>query len=129
MGIATWAAMTVTMVSGYIQYHNKYGFFAGSGKQPLRYGRCDLRPETMPGAAQIPSHDQPRSRVRSIFRRLRLSFAMPDPLKVSEGKGAFAKKVRMHKILRWVHFGGMISQILLGAISANSERFGLGSGQ
>ena len=56
---------------------------------------------------------------------LGLSFAMPDPLKVSEGNSDFARKLRTHKVLRWVTFAGMLAQIGLGVVSANSEWFGL----
>ena len=54
-----------------------------------------------------------------------LSYAMPDPLRASEGDGAFARRLRRHKIARWIHFVGMASQILLGAFVANSDAFGI----
>ena len=37
-GIATWAAMTVTVGLGFIQYYNKYGFFADQGSNPCVQG-------------------------------------------------------------------------------------------
>ena len=40
---------------------------------------------------------------------------MPDP-DGDEGDSDYAKKLRMHKLLRWVHFGGMIAQSVLGTI-------------
>jgi hypothetical protein len=61
----------------------------------------------------------------SYFTTFGLSFAMPDPLGVSEGDGQFAKRLRTHKVLRWVTFAGMLTQIVLGIASANSEWFGL----
>lgn len=53
-----------------------------------------------------------------------LSLMMPDPDHLSEGKGEFASTLRMHKLLRWVHLGGMIAQALLGIVIANGP-FGL----
>jgi hypothetical protein len=50
---------------------------------------------------------------------------MPDPDDLDEGKGEFAETLRMHKFLRWVHLGGMIAQVVLGVIVANSELIGL----
>ena len=48
-----------------------------------------------------------------------LSLLMPDPDDSDEGDGEFAQTLRMHKLLRWVHFFGMISQIAIGTILAN----------
>jgi hypothetical protein len=54
-----------------------------------------------------------------------LSLMMPDPDGLDEGDSDYAKNLRMHKILRWVHFVGMISQLALGVVIANAESFGL----
>jgi hypothetical protein len=48
-----------------------------------------------------------------------LSLAMPDPNHVSEGRGAFAERVRGHQILRWIHLAGMVIQSVLGLGIAN----------
>lgn len=61
----------------------------------------------------------------AYFTTFGLSFAMPDPLKVSEGNSDFARKLRTHKVLRWVTFAGMLAQIGLGIASANSDWFGI----
>ena len=45
---------------------------------------------------------------------------MPDPDHSDQGDSAFANKLRWHKILRWIHFGGMIAQIVLGIVLANA---------
>ena len=50
---------------------------------------------------------------------------MPDPLGVSEGNSDFARKLRTHKILRWVTFAGMLAQIGLGVVIANGDWFGM----
>jgi hypothetical protein len=44
---------------------------------------------------------------------------MPDPDNLSEGMGKFASTLRLHKTLRWVHFGGMVAQALIGIVIAN----------
>jgi hypothetical protein len=46
---------------------------------------------------------------------------MPDPDKASVGDSKFAKTVRTHKILRWVHLTGMVAQIALGIVMANPK--------
>jgi hypothetical protein len=48
-----------------------------------------------------------------------VSLMMPDPDDLSSGEGEFASTLRMHKLLRWVHLGGMIAQIVLGVMIAN----------
>ena len=40
-------------------------------------------------------------------------------------RSAFARSLRTHKWLRWVHFGGMAVQAVLGVFSANSDLIGL----
>jgi hypothetical protein len=50
---------------------------------------------------------------------------MPDPLKVSEGNSDFARKLRTHKVLRWVTFAGMVAQIGLGIVAANNDWFNI----
>ena len=124
LGIATWGAMTVTLVTGYIQYHNKYGFFAGQGDNPCVKGKAIFGQKQCRG--QPVFHLTTSALTGALyFSTFALSFTMPDPLKVSEGNSRLAKRLRLHKTLRWVHFAGMLAQIGLGAITANSERFGL----
>ncbi len=124
MGIATWSAMTLTVISGYIQYHNQYGFFAGQGSNPCVTGHAIFGQKQCRGTPSL--HLALSTLTGALyFTTFGLSFAMPDPLHVSEGKGRFARRLRTHKILRWVHFGGMMTQILLGVVVANSRAFGL----
>ncbi|MFW6087628.1 MAG: hypothetical protein ACODAG_10525, partial [Myxococcota bacterium] len=123
-GIATWSAMTLTTVLGFIQYHNLYGFFAGRDDNPcvrgeaiFGQGQCSGTPWPHLGAALATT-----ALYTTTFT---LSYFMPDPLDVAEQDNEAGRKLRTHKILRWVHFAGMAAQAALGVVVANGERFGL----
>lgn len=117
-GIATWAAMTLTVVAGIMDYYNLYGFGAKIGNNPCVKGTaiggdggCD---------ALRPVKDVLGGVTTALYATtFTLSLMMPDPDNLSEGKGDFAKTLRLHKTLRWVHFGGMVAQVVLGVIMAN----------
>ena len=124
LGIATWASMTVTMVLGSIQYRNLYGFFDSQSSNPcvqgdaiFGQGQCTGVPWPHLSSALITSG--------LYFATFGISLRMPDPMGLSEGDGDYAKNLRLHKALRWIHFGGMLSQILFGIVVGNGERFGL----
>lgn len=123
-GITTWALTTLSVASGFVQYYNQYGWYQSQSTNPCVTGnawptqnQCSGTPtghltlSVLAGAA--------------FFTTFGLSFAMPDPLGVSEGDSKFAKRLRAHKALRWVTFAGFIAQIALGLVTANSEWFGL----
>lgn len=117
-GIATWGAMLVTVVLGFIQYYNLYGF--GSREEsPCVTG------DAIFGQDQCWGHPWPH-RISAMTTTalygvtFTLSFVMPDPAGVSEGDGAFAENLRIHKVLRWIHFGGMLAQIFLGFATAQN---------
>jgi hypothetical protein len=119
LGIATWAAMTVTVVLGFIQYYNLYGFFAGKGSNPCVEGSAVF------GQGQCTGFPWPHALAAGITTGLyaatfTLSLMMPDPDDLAHGKGEFAERVQLHKTLRWVHFGGMLAQIGLGIVIANA---------
>lgn len=123
-GIATWSAMTLTTILGYIQYHNLYGFFAGRDDNPcvqgeaiFGQGQCSGTPWPHLGAALATT-----ALYTTTFT---LSYFMPDPLDVAEQENEAGRKLRTHKLLRWVHFAGMVAQAALGVVVANGERFGL----
>ena len=123
LGISTWAMMTVTVALGIVQYYNLYGG-AKVEDTPCVKGDALLGQKSCDG--QPLPHLITASLTGALyFTTFGLSFAMPDPLGVSEGDSKFAKRLRTHKILRWVTFGGMLAQILLGVIISNSEAFGL----
>ena len=122
-GIATWSVMTVTMASGIIQFYNQYGWWRSQATNPcvtgdavFGQGRCSGTPTAHLTLGVLTG--------ALYFTTFGLSFAMPDPLGVSEGNSDFARKLRTHKILRWVTFATMLAQIGLGALSANSNAFG-----
>lgn len=115
LGIATWASMTVTLGLGFIQYYNLYGFFAGQGENPcvkgdaiFGQGACTGRPWPHTLSASLTT-----GLYTSTFV---ISLLMPDPDDLSSGPGEFASTLRLHKFLRWIHFGGMVSQVVLGVI-------------
>ena len=123
LGIATWASMAVTLFLGTIQYYNLYGFFAGQGDNPC------VRGEAIFGQGQCSGTPWPHRIAAFTTAGLyagtfALSLAMPDPANLAEGKGELAEKVQIHKILRWIHFGGMLAQMFLGVVAANGW-FGL----
>ena len=124
LGIATWVSMTMTVVLGGIQYWNLYGMFAGRDSNPcvkgtavFGQGQCSGTPVPHAISAGITS--------ALYYTTWGLSVRMPDPLNLSEGTSDYARKLCIHKVLRWVHFAGMAAQIVLGVVVANSEAFGL----
>lgn len=124
LGIATWGAMTATLIIGGIQYNNLYGFFSNLEDTPCVRGtaafgqdQCSGTPWLHLGASLITSG--------LYTSTLVLSMMMPDPDGLDEGDSAFARTLRMHKLLRWVHLGGMVAQMLLGIVVANADNFGI----
>jgi hypothetical protein len=115
LGIATWASMTVTVGLGFIQYYNLYGFFADQGDNPCVKG------DAIFGQSACSDRPWPHTLSASLTTGLYtstfvLSILMPDPDDLSSGPGEFASTLRLHKFLRWIHFGGMVSQVVLGVI-------------
>ena len=123
-GITTWSLMTLSVVSGFIQFHNQYGWWKSQATNPCVQGDAVF---TQKACSGVPTPHLVLNALTSAayFTTFGLSFAMPDPLKVSEGNSDFARKLRTHKVLRWVTFGGMLAQILLGVVTANADWFGL----
>lgn len=123
-GIATWAAMSLTTFLGVVQYYNLYGFGAGIGDNPcvegsaiFGQGQCSGTPHLHLVAAGVTT-----ALYTTTFT---LAALMPDPDDLADGPGEFASTLRLHKLLRWVHFGGMIAQIVLGSLVANPHLLGL----
>jgi hypothetical protein len=118
LGIATSAAMTAAVVLGTIQYYNLYGFFDDIGENPCVTG------DAIFGQGQCRGTPWPHLLAAGVTTGLyaatfTVSLMMPDPDDLSSGKGEFAQTLRMHKFLRWVHFGGMVLQAVLGIVIAN----------
>ena len=124
MGITTWSLMTLTVAAGFVQFHNQYGWWKSQSTNPCVQGTAWPNQNQCSGVPTI--HLTLSSlTAATYFTTFGLSFAMPDPLGVSEGNSDFARKLRTHKALRWVTFAGMLTQIALGVVTANSEWFGL----
>ena len=123
-GIATWGGMTLATVFGIIQYRNLYGRFGSLEETPCVRGDATFGQDACTG---LPAPPLATVILTSAlyYTTFGLSYAMPDPLNVSEGDGDYARRLRTHKRLRWVHFAGMAAQIILGMVSSNSEAFGL----
>lgn len=123
-GLATWSLMTLSVASGFVQFYNQYGWWRSQSTNPCVQGtawpnqrQCSGTPTAHLTLTALTS--------AAFFTTWGLSFAMPDPLGVSEGESRFAKRLRAHKALRWVTFAGMIAQIGLGIVAANGQWFGL----
>jgi hypothetical protein len=123
-GLATWSLMTLSVVSGFIQFHNQYGWWQSQSTNPCVQGTAVFSQKACSGVP-VAHVTLIAATSAAYFTTFGLSFAMPDPLKVSEGDSAFARKLRAHKALRWVTLAGMLAQIGLGIVSANGQWFGL----
>jgi hypothetical protein len=124
LAIATWAVMGVTLIAGGIQFHNLYGTWSDLGDTPCVTG------DAIFGQGQC--WDPPWihrvlwiSTTALYTATFITSVMMPSPDDLDEGDSDYASNLRLHKILRWVHFGGMLAQIALGIVIANAESFGL----
>jgi hypothetical protein len=119
LGLATWAAMTATLALGIIQYYNLYGFFAGQGDNPCVKGDAIFGQDQCSGPPW-PHRIGWITTTALYTATFTVSLMMPDPDDLAETKGEFGDTLRMHKLLRWVHFGGMLAQLALGLIISNN---------
>ena len=123
LGIATWGAMTLTVFLGTVQYANRYGFFDGIDGNPCAHGNALF------GQSQCSGKAWPHLLAAGLTGALYISsavlaFLMPEsPL--AKGKSEYARDIKTHKVLRWVHLIGMVAQIGLGIVVANPETFGM----
>jgi len=122
MGIATWGAMTLSVISGVLQYRNLYGFFSPSSETPCVTGEV----RSLRTCTGQPIFHATSTAITALlyYTTFGLSYAMPDPIGLDRGDSLSARRLRRHKRLRWVHFSGMAAQALLGIFVANAERFG-----
>lgn len=118
-GIATWGAMLATVALGFIQYYNLYGFGGSLEDNPCVNGEAIFGQDQCWGTSW-PHRVAAITTATLYTATFVMSFVMPDPLNVSEGDGAFAQNMRIHKALRWVHLGGMLAQMFLGLASAQN---------
>jgi hypothetical protein len=125
LGIATWAMTTLAVVGGTVQYRNLYGapFTTGLADSPCVQGNAWPSNDTCYGQPWF--HAITGFAAGGLyFTTAALALAMPDPDHADQGDSKFAKNVRTHKVLRWVHLTGMVTQMVLGVVMANPA-FGL----
>jgi hypothetical protein len=118
LGITTWVAMAATLTFGFIQYSNLYGFGGSHTDNPCVNGNAIGGYEACLGRP-LPHTISSIVTTALYASTFSLSLFMPDPDNASEGDSDFARTLRTHKILRWIHLFGMISQITLGLVTAN----------
>lgn len=117
LGITTWALTGLAVIAGGIQYHNLYGGKSAAttpcvqGNAWLGQDQCSGTPwfHALTGFAAGAAY----------FGTLGLAIAMPDPTHADQGNSKYARTLRTHKLLRWVHLGGMLAQMVLGIVIAN----------
>ena len=116
LGITTWALTGLAVVAGVIQWRNLYAGDEATnpcveGRAWLGQGQCSGQPwfHMLTGFAAGAAY----------FSTLGLAFAMPDPDHAAQGKSKYAKTLRTHKALRWVHLTGMVAQMVIGIVIAN----------
>lgn len=122
LGISTWVSYTATLVLGAIRYSDRYGFFASRDDNPCVRGTAVMGTDGCIGAPWY--HVAGAITTSSLYSAtFALSLFMPDPDHAAEGDSASASRMRTHKVLRWVHLGAMIAQLVLGPIiSAVGDR-------
>lgn len=118
LGITTWALTGLAVIAGTIQWRNLYAGDIGTNpcvenRAWLGQGQCSGAPwfHALTGFGAGAAY----------FSTLSLAIAMPDPDHASVGDSSYAKTVRTHKILRWVHLTGMVAQMVLGTVIANDS--------
>lgn len=125
LGIATWASMLVTLTLGFFQWHNLYGPFQSLEDTPCVTGDGIIFGESQCSGTPWVHLSSAMLTTALYATTFTLSLMMPDPGHLDEGEGAYASNLRTHKVLRWVHFIGMVSQLALGIVIANAESFGM----
>jgi hypothetical protein len=122
LGITTWALTGLAVIAGTIQWRNLYAGKTANdtpcvqGNAWLGQGQCWGTPwfHALTGFAAGAAY----------FSTLGVAIAMPDPDNASKGDSKYAKTLRTHKILRWVHLSGMVAQMVLGIVMANPKLSG-----
>lgn len=124
LGLSTFGAMTATVVLGTLQYANLYGFFDSAAGSRCGRGNAFFGQDACTGTP-VPHLVTAFTTAGLYYATFGLSYAMPDPIGLDRGDSRAARRLRQHKRLRWAHFAGMASQIVLGMLSANSHWLGL----
>lgn len=119
-GVSTWVAMTLTVAAGFLDYYNQYGFGAGIDDNPCVEGNAIFGDSFGCHGLRTFKSVAAYTTTGLYATTFTLSLLMPDPDDLASGKGDFASTLRLHKTLRWVHFGGMLLQIALGVAIAGT---------
>lgn len=122
-GIATFGAMVVTTWLGYVQYYNRFGLFADASSTPCAEGEPFLG-DVHCGDTPWPHMIGALVTTALYTTTFVLSAVMPET-PYAEGDSTYARKLRRHRTLRWVHLAGMIAQAILGPLVANPDLLGL----
>jgi hypothetical protein len=112
----------LAVIAGVIQYRNLYGapFVTDLKDTPCVTGDASINQNQCSGTPWF--HAITGFTAGALyFTTLGLAVAMPDPDNASEGNSKYAKTLRTHKLLRWVHLAGMVSQMVLGIVIANPK--------
>ncbi|HEY6882059.1 MAG TPA: hypothetical protein VI299_28715 [Polyangiales bacterium] len=116
LGITSWALTGLAVIAGTIQWRNLYA--GDEGSNPCVQGNAWLGQKQCYGTPWFHALTGFGAGA-AYFSTLGLEMAMPDPDNASKGNSAYAKNLRTHKILRWVHLSGMVAQMVLGIVIAN----------
>jgi hypothetical protein len=122
LGIATWAAMTVTVILGIIQYHNLYGGTGGSlddnpcanGNAIFGQGQCWGTPWPHLISAAV------TTALYTTTMSFSIGLLLNDPNEVLSGPGAYSDRIRAHSVLALIHLAGMLAQTFIGIGLANN---------
>jgi hypothetical protein len=118
LGITTWALTGLAVIAGTIQYRNLYA--GGEGDNPCVTGDAWLGQKQCYGSPWFHALTGFTAGA-AYFSTLGLAMAMPDPDNAARGDSKYAKNLRTHKMLRWVHLSGMVLQMVLGIVIANDK--------
>ncbi len=126
LGIATWALTGVAVVAGTIQYRNLYGVPLSTKLEDTPCVKGNAFPDQDQCSGTPWFHAITGFSAGALyFSTMSLAILMPDPDNASKGDSQFSKTLRMHKLLRWVHLAGMVSQMVIGTMIANPGLTGL----
>lgn len=119
MGITTWISLAGSAAVGTIRYANVVGFGAplcAPGGSPIlgrAFGCGDgLRIWHLVGAVWT---------TLSYAATRTLAALMPDPYGAASGPGSFAARLRVHRLLSWVHLAGMAAMPVLGVLTTAAD--------
>jgi hypothetical protein len=113
-GIATWAAMAVTAVLGFIAFADEYGFHGREADTACANRTAVFNDFCGPGVFPLPHAIAGITTTALHATTATLSFFMPAPVEASND-------VEIHKVLRWFHLGSLVSTLLFGFITANIQ--------